>query len=276
MSETLDLPLDGSPEPDDIKPIDAAGLRALLRQQFPANQYAMLYEVRDGAGFEARRSADVIMMGLWPSRGCQLEGMEIKISRGDWLREMQKPEKAEAIVQYCDHWWIVASRADIVRPEELPPTWGLMIPGKKGLRVIRASPRLNAQPIDRSFLAAMLKRAVSVGMDSPEVQAAIDMRVKAAHTNVAQQVKSETRRLEEQKANLERAIQAFEEASGVSIRAYSGTFHAGRIGEAVKMITEGRHEHMLKELSHIKRRARDLHEWLTANVPDDTGDGGKQ
>ena len=91
MSE---LPLDE--QVDDAKPIDAQRLRALLRRKYPADQYAMLYEVRDAAGFSAKRSADVMLIGLWPSRGNMVEGMEVKISRSDWLRDLKKPEKAEA------------------------------------------------------------------------------------------------------------------------------------------------------------------------------------
>ena len=144
---------------DDRKPVTAEDLRTLLRRKFPTDQFAMLYEVRDAAGFRANRSADVVMVGLWPSRGNQIEGMELKVTRQDWQRELEQPEKAEAFVKFCDRWWVVAGHDDVVQDHELPKTWGLMVAGKRGLSVVTPAPVLEPKPIDRSFLAAMLKRA---------------------------------------------------------------------------------------------------------------------
>lgn len=173
---SVELPLE-----DDGQPIDASKLRALLRRKYPGDQFAMLYEVRDAAGFAARRSADVMVIGLWPSRGCMVEGMELKVSRSDWLRELKKPQKAEAFFPYCDRWWIIAANKDVVRLEELPQTWGLMIPRAGGMGILRQAPDLKPEPVDRYLLAAMMKRATDTAADSPEVQARIEARVTAAH-----------------------------------------------------------------------------------------------
>ena len=70
----------------------------LLTKRFPPGQYALLKEVRDAAGFHARNSADGIAMNLWPSRGLELNGLEIKSGRGDWLKEYKNPQKAESIL----------------------------------------------------------------------------------------------------------------------------------------------------------------------------------
>ena len=171
------------------KAVNADAMRMLLRRKFPADQYAMLYGVRDAAGHQANRSADVIMVGLWPSRGCLIEGMELKISRGDWLRELKRPEKAEAFVPYCDRWWVIAADSDVVRTEELPKTWGLMVAGGRGLRVIEDAPRLKAKAVDRSLLAAMLKRATDTAADSPEVRARVDARLKANEDEFEERVR---------------------------------------------------------------------------------------
>jgi len=52
---------------------------------------------------------------LWPSRGLHLMGFEIKAGRGDWLRELKDPGKAEGIAAYCDQWWVVAP-AEVIVP----------------------------------------------------------------------------------------------------------------------------------------------------------------
>jgi hypothetical protein len=249
---------------EDAKPINADKLRALLRKKYPADQYAMLYEVRDAAGFSANRSADAIVIGLWPSRGCLIEGMELKISRSDWLRELKKPEKAEAFFEFCDRWWVIASTPDIVRLEELPPTWGLMVPRAGGMGVIRQAPELKPTPVDRYLLAAMMKRATNTAADSPEVRATIEARVKDAQSRVESEVKSRTYSLNRKVEELEKRIKEFEEASGVSLDLWSG----GRVGEAVKLVMKGEHEWRLKELSNMKSQARRLVEWFEANIPD--------
>src|SRR5438876_1169784 len=73
-------------------------------------------------------SADALAMSLWPSRGLELHGFEIKASRADWRTELRNPETADEIATRCDRWWIVAGSADIVTDGELPPTWGLLVP----------------------------------------------------------------------------------------------------------------------------------------------------
>ena len=257
-----ELPLDE--QVDDAKPIDAAKLRALLRRKYPADQYAMLYEVRDAAGFSAKRSADVMLIGLWPSRGNMVEGMEVKISRSDWLRELKKPEKAEAFFEFCDRWWVVASTPDIVKRSELPPTWGLMVPRGSGLGVLVEAPMLKPSPVDRSLLAAMLKRATDTAADSPEVQALIDLRVKNATDKVDQRIEWATRNLTDENKRLKEAFAEFEKASGLAI----SKWNAGDIGAAVKLVMRGEHNHRMRSLQAIKSQARDLVEWLDKHVPD--------
>lgn len=84
--------------------------------------WAFVPKVRDAAGFSATRTIDAIAMSLWPSRGLELHGHEIKVSRSDWLRELKEPEKAEAFSSVVDRWWLVVSDAQIVAAGELPPS----------------------------------------------------------------------------------------------------------------------------------------------------------
>lgn len=268
-----ELPLDEQVE-GDAKPIDAVKLRALLRRKYPADQYAMLYEVRDAAGFSAKRSADVMLIGLWPSRGNMVEGMEVKISRSDWLRELKKPEKAEAFFEFCDRWWVIAANPDIVKRTELPPTWGLMVPRGNGLGILVEAPILKPTPVDRSLLAAMLKRACDTAADSPEVQALIELRVKNATEKVDARIDWATRNLTEENKRLKEAFAEFEKASGLAI----SKWNAGDVGAAVKLVMRGEHQNRLHALQSIKNQAKSLVEWLEENIPDppQTNPQGKQ
>ncbi len=62
-------------------------------------------------------------MNLYPSRGLEINGFEVKGSRQDWIKELKSPEKSAPVQRFCDRWWIVAP-AGIIQPGELPPTWG--------------------------------------------------------------------------------------------------------------------------------------------------------
>lgn len=136
----------------------SADVRKALARKFAAPEYALFYEVGDATGGRQRRWADAIAMGLWPSRGLALQGFEIKVARSDWLSEMRNPAKAEAIARFCSYWWIVTPPG-IVKDGELPEGWGLYEVQTNGLRCVKQAPRLDAQPIDMPFLAALLRRA---------------------------------------------------------------------------------------------------------------------
>jgi hypothetical protein len=71
------------------------------------------------------RIADFLAMDMWESHGLRVIGHEVKISRGDWLRELREPDKGEAWAQWCHEWYIVAPRG-VVIPTELPSGWGLI------------------------------------------------------------------------------------------------------------------------------------------------------
>jgi len=96
------------------KPLTEAKLIVLLKERFAAPEFAFLPHVRNGTGYArgTTRTADALAMSLWPSRGLELYGFEIKSERRDWLRERENPEKAEEICRFCDRWWVVAGVAE--------------------------------------------------------------------------------------------------------------------------------------------------------------------
>ncbi|QDZ15805.1 hypothetical protein [Humibacter ginsenosidimutans] len=81
------------------------------------------------------RRADALYVGFFASRGKRLVGHEIKVARSDWLHELDQPAKAEEWEQHCHSWYVVAPSTEIVRPEELPEGWGLLLPGKSRTRL---------------------------------------------------------------------------------------------------------------------------------------------
>ncbi len=137
----------------------AAEVMDALRKRFPSPAWAMFAGVSNGTGRHAGRWADAVAMSVWPSRGLELVGFEIKVDRGDLLRELKNPKKADAVGKYCDRWWIAAGSKAIAKPEELPPGWGLLVPHAGTMKIVKGAPELNPEPLDRVFLAAILRRA---------------------------------------------------------------------------------------------------------------------
>lgn len=134
-------------------------IKAALKARYKTNEYALMWEVGDTTGSNVRRHADAVVMNLWPSRGLDIEGIEIKVSRSDWRRELAIPEKSEPIQRFCNKWWVVAP-SGIVQLHELPSLWGLMEVNPNGaMRVIKAAPVLDPVPVTKGFVAAMLRRS---------------------------------------------------------------------------------------------------------------------
>lgn len=132
----------------------------LLEKRYPSDRYALFPQVADSTGSAGRRYADAIAFGLWPSRGLEIQGFEIKVSRADWLRELKDHGKSASVQAYCHRWWIVAGDKSIVKPEELPLTWGLLVPrGEDGIMAKVKAPLLEAKELSRNFCAAIMRRA---------------------------------------------------------------------------------------------------------------------
>lgn len=126
--------------------------------------------VRNDAGFWAARTADFMAMDMWPSTGNAIHGHEVKVSRADWLAELRKPEKALPFIEVVDHWWVVVPDAGIVKDDELPADWGLLVLGPRGLRSKRAAPRLH-QPASSSLAAHRATPALPRGFAASLVRA---------------------------------------------------------------------------------------------------------
>jgi len=152
-------------DPPAVK-LTEADLFARICARFKDPEYATLRQVRNGTGWAGDVTADAISICCYPSRGLAVHGFEIKVSRGDWRRELAKPRKAEGIVQFCDHFWIVAP-PKVVQLDELPKPWGLLETRGKGLVQRKAAPSLEPEALDRAFVASVLRNAKR-SLDSDE------------------------------------------------------------------------------------------------------------
>jgi len=176
------------------------------------------------------------------SRGLDLHGFEVKTVRSDWLRELKHPEKAEeSIVSYCDYWWIAVSHDDVVKRDELPEPWGLLVLDDKGKSLLVAKPavkRADVCPLDRVIVAAMLRRVgesmVPKGALAQMIEEGVARGIEDAHERKDYGHKAMARSYEE----IKRAKEEFEKASGLTL----SNWQAGDIGDAVRSYMEMRRE----------------------------------
>lgn len=200
-----------------------------VRYSEPA--YAFLEHVPSTTGFAATRTIDGVAMGLWPSRGLDLHGFEVKVSRGDWLRELKKPEKADG--WRFDYFWIVAP-VDVVKLSELPKLWGLLELKANGkLYVTKEAVDMKPKDVTRPMLAAMMRKVHKAVTTSDDIARAR----RAGFEDGAASVARDTRDVDTARKELDglrKRIADFETASGVLIDGYSDMKALGKLVRAVK------------------------------------------
>lgn len=129
-------------------------------------RYVGMTQLRADSGWDVT-TADVVIVGAWGSTNHEIEGFEVKISRSDWLNEVKKPNKNDAIKQYCDRFWLVIADESMVKDGELPEDWGMMVVSGTGLKVVKKAPKLEPVPVTHGFLAMMMRsnQSNSIPMD---------------------------------------------------------------------------------------------------------------
>lgn len=216
-------------------PVRSADVQAALRDRYTAPEWAVLFEVPSATGGAAARRADAIAMSLWPSRGLEIHGFEIKVERRDWLRELKEPQKAEEIARFCDRWWIAAA-PDVVKLDELPRGWGLLILRDATLRQVVEAPLREGVVPTRPFLASMLRAAATASPAEEAIRGAVE-RARGEERKIARTSADALRSgAERDLERLQKAVDDFEAASGVRISAYGG---GKEMGAAVKLVLDG-------------------------------------
>jgi hypothetical protein len=244
--------------------LTAEQLMDRLRVKFgnPEKGWAMLEQVASCSGFNNGYS-DAVAIQLWPSRGHQILGFELKVSRGDWLRELKNRKKTEeSAFVFCHQWWVVADRG-CVQDGELPATWGLLGPSGQGLAIIKQAPELTPQEIDLSFLAAVLRRAAKASDFDKEAKRYCGY--KDGFADGKERAADALKRAEERADRLKTAITEFERASGVRIGGYQGA----DIGAAVKAVLQGSGR---RTLELLRRQLNDQVKTLDQTLAEMTAD----
>ena len=206
----------------------------LERTRYGSEQWAVFREVRNATGFvkKVERYADMLAVSVWPSRGIYLEGVEIKVSRSDWLKELRNPQKADAFFDYCRHWFIAAPKG-VVEKSEVPATWGFIELTTKRHRVVKQpEENSNPKPLDLLLFASLIRHLKKTcGYSEKDVQDRVREVTKEAQEAIIEAGNSlhAARRLKK----LEREVAEFEKQTGISIRA---TWDHGNVRKLVDLL----------------------------------------
>ncbi len=222
-----------------------SSVACLVAKRFPSPAFAYLTQVRNGTGFARKqdRTADAIAVSCYPSRGLYLIGVEIKVSRSDWRKELADPQKAADMQKYCRYWYIAAQKG-VVLLGELPSNWGL-IECDKTARIKIPAPKLECKPLDMLMFCSILRNATDGFVPATEVTARVNERLEEVR-------QAERDRLQYKLNELQEMVSDFESASGVCLK---DSWNAGHIGDAVKIIRE----HGVEQAVTTARRMRDEH-----------------
>lgn len=229
-----------------------------LRLRYPAPEWAIFFEVANGLGADSRRYADAVAMSLFPSRGLDVHGFEIKRSRSDWLRELKEPAKADVIAKYCDFWWLVTSDEKVADKNEMPRTWGLLVSKDGELRQVKRAERMKAKGIDRPFLGAILRRAHEHMVAELKNDARVVAAREEGHKAGLEERDWKTRDDSDELKKLRERILEFQKRSGIEI----DRWNYGEVGDAVKAFMYAHKHDVTADVERVAKWCSDLGEDL--------------
>lgn len=146
-----------------MKEFKAEDLVNLIRCRYASqngayNRSVVLQQVPDGTGTSQSRWIDVAVFEMWPSKGLTRSAFEVKVSRSDFLRELQIPDKHKWCRDSFHEFWFVAPK-EVIQLAELPQGIGWMYPRGDRLCIARHAIR-NATPVlDDRLLAGFMRSA---------------------------------------------------------------------------------------------------------------------
>lgn len=228
-----------------------------VREMYAKQGVVVLSQVRNGTGFtKLPRTADMLAVSTWPSRGLYAEGIEIKVSKADLMKELCTPAKAEEIAQYCRHWWL-ATPEGLTEDLAIPTAWGVIEVGQSlKAKIKMRGDVLTPVPMDTLFVCSVLRNYSETFVHESEVKPQID---KAREEERLHAKQSAGYRLKE----LEDAVADFKSHSGIDLLGEYGhpRYDLRAVAQAVQLIVDMGHRPLDKLIE-----AREAFKMATAAV----------
>lgn len=142
----------------------AEDLVKLIRQRYPLDRpdgyqsHVVLEQVPDGTGLHQGHWIDAVVFNLWEPKGLSRVAFEVKVSRSDFIRELQHPNKYKWVLEAFHEFWFVAPQ-DVIQVDELPVNVGWMCPRGNKLVIKRHAVQNPNPKLDDVLLAAFMRAA---------------------------------------------------------------------------------------------------------------------
>lgn len=139
-------------------PIDPTRrLIELLRAHHGKEEWATFVELRNGTGSNSTTGIDFFAIHTWPSKNYRTIAYEIKVSRADFAKEIQSPLK-RAFAESVSHEAYFVTPVGLVRADEVPEGWGLMVADAGGLKTLKHATQRARVEWSKTFIVGMLRR----------------------------------------------------------------------------------------------------------------------
>ncbi len=231
VQSTGELPLD-----EEVKFTTQQVNQLLFNKYTEKGEYTLLFDVPNVVGVNQARRCDAVAIGMWQSTGRLIHGFEVKISRSDWLRELRDVSKADPFIEQCDRWWLVTGHQGVVKPDEIPESWGWMNATKTGLRIQRPAKPLpqDAVSMRRLWAFALIRAATGLGGNGTAFEAAVNKRYAELQRQADERLQAQIARINPAFEQLQKKVASFEAASGMKL----DDWRLGNVGKLARRLHE--------------------------------------
>lgn len=162
VEDTTPTVIDDTPsvvDPVKGEKFSSGQLIKMIEERYPTfrGEFALYEQVGNSTGHDCSTWVDAIVLSLWPSSGLVRRAFEVKISRGDFLRELNTPGKNQFARQNCHEFWFVAP-AGVIKPHEVPEGDGWLAP-RNGRLVVQQQPTRHKVTERPEFVASLGRAA---------------------------------------------------------------------------------------------------------------------
>lgn len=127
-----------------------------LKNQYREPDWYLGFEVGNDTGYNTKRHADAIAICPYPSRGYEVRGFEIKVSKSDLKRELEICAKADEMAHFCNYWFLVVPKG-LTDDMQIPEPWGIIEYNEGKLRQKKKAEHFKKTDITYGFMCAFIR-----------------------------------------------------------------------------------------------------------------------
>ncbi|MGN0946382.1 MAG: hypothetical protein ACI4N8_07800 [Megasphaera sp.] len=184
-----------------------------LMQRYQEPEWYLGFEVGNSCGSELTRHADAIAVCPYPSRSFETIGFEIKVSRQDLLRELEHPQKCEAMYEYTNEWFLIIPKG-MTKGLSIPERWGIMEYMDGKLRQKRKAAWHEAK-LTTGFMIAFIRGRQRI--EAIQQQKMYENSLQCIRNQMSWEAKEDHRKL----AELKDELKVLERETGISLTGYN-------------------------------------------------------